>query len=392
MTVPRTEVDRRVVMIGVDTPDAYCRMIMEGIVEYARRVGNWDLLRVARIHRPRLVESAHAQYLDGFIGQLDPESDEADVLRKRRVKVVHLLQSPSQIGRAALVSDDERAIGRAAFAHLREIQTPHVAFFDHLGAPSQRHAAFQRIAEEQGRPFSGFPADLSISQLAPARRLAAFDRWLLDLPKPVGVFTFSVIEGQALAVACHRLKLRVPEQVAILACGGDDLECHLATPPLSSIDMSGERIGLTAAAMLDDLMHGRRPARLHVFIPPVGVVRRQSTDLFAVDDPAVARALRLISEKACDGLTAGRLIRELGLRRRPLEIAFQHIVGRTLAQQITHVRLERAKRMLVRTRAPLATIASYCGFAAAPRLSEAFKRETGITPMAYRREHRPVKP
>ena len=85
----------------------------------------------------------------------------------------------------------------------------------------------------------------------------------------------------------------------MLGVDNDVVLCELSDPPLSSIDQDLERIGYEAAALLDRLMGGaaRRPTRPG---RAVGVVARLSTDSIAIDDPAVATALRLIRQHACD--------------------------------------------------------------------------------------------
>jgi LacI family transcriptional regulator len=49
----------------------------------------------------------------------------------------------------------------------------------------------------------------------------------------------------------------VPDEVAVIGIDNDPFLCELATPPLSSVDVGGERAGYEAAALLDRLMAGK---------------------------------------------------------------------------------------------------------------------------------------
>src|SRR5439155_11720978 len=125
-------------------------------------------------------------------------------------------------------------------------------------------------------------------------------RWLAALPHPVGVLACNDVRGLQVLDSCRRIGLPVPERVAVLGVDNDVTLCELSDPPLSSIDQDLERIGYEAAALLDRLMNGEPPPPGPVLVEPLGVVSRRSTDAVAIDDPAVADALRLLRHRACD--------------------------------------------------------------------------------------------
>jgi hypothetical protein len=92
------------------------------------------------------------------------------------------------------------------------------------------------------------------------------------------------------------LGLRVPDEVAILGVDDDEFECKLSHPPLSSVKNPGVQIGYEAAALLDRLMAGEKPEQVRVFLPPLYVAARRSTETTALADPDVAMALIFIRE------------------------------------------------------------------------------------------------
>ena len=129
---------------------------------------------------------------------------------------------------------------------------------------------------------------------------------------------------------------------------------------------------------------GRVPPRGHL-ISPLGVAARQSTEVLAIDDRGVARALQFIRDHACEGIQVADVLRAVPLSRRVLEQRFQRLLGRTPHGEILRVRLERIKRLLAETDLPLRLIAERTGFDHVEYLSVAFRRETGQTPSLYRR-------
>jgi LacI family transcriptional regulator len=67
---------------------------------------------------------------------------------------------------------------------------------------------------------------------------------------------------------------------------------------LSSIEQGAHRIGYEAAQLLDRMMSGKRLGKRRLVIDPKGIVTRQSTDVLAIDNSIVARAMVFIQEHA----------------------------------------------------------------------------------------------
>jgi len=173
----------------------------------------------------------------------------------------------------------------------------------------------------------------------------------------------------------------------------DEVEiCRLSNPPLSSIDHGSRRVGYEAARLLDRWMAtGKRPAG-SVVVTPTGVVLRRSTDLLAVDDSEVAAAIRYIRNHPTGALKVSDVLRRLAVSRRSLEIRFHRVLGRTIHEEITRVRMDRARQLLIGTDWSMPHIADACGYAFASQFSNAFKREMGISPVAFRNQFRYRKP
>src|SRR5207249_2912841 len=132
----------------------------------------------------------------------------------------------------------------------------------------------------------------------------------------------------------------------------DDLLCELARPPLTSVIAPAEHVGYEAAALLDRLLAGQKPPERPLLFPPLGVVARQSSDLLAIEDAAVAAAVRFIRAHGHQPIQVRDVLEAVPVSRRSLELRFQKVVQRTLWEEIRRVHLERAKNLLGNTALP----------------------------------------
>jgi LacI family transcriptional regulator len=130
------------------------------------------------------------------------------------------------------------------------------------------------------------------------------------------------------------------------------------------------------------LSHGERLLRMS----PLGVIQRQSTDLFAVDDPDVADAVRFIREHACDPCSVPDVLRHIPVGRRWLERQFKAKLGRNPNDEILRVRTETATRLLLQPNLTLTTIAELCGFGSVHNFCRTYHRIRGVSPGAFRRD------
>ena len=219
-----------------------------------------------------------------------------------------------------------------------------------------------------------------------------FQLWLRQLPKPVGVFAANDLWGLPVVEACRIAGLSVPDDVAVLGADNDELRCELARPSLSSIVSPAERVGYEAASLLEHLIHGAEPPAKPLLIPPIGVVTRQSSDVLAGCDPEVTAAVRFIRENAHRPLSVNDVLRKAPMSRRSLERHFRSILERSVGAEIRHVHLERVRDLLASTALRMDEVASRSGFTSVHYMSRIFRRETGMTPTAYRRQVRnPIK-
>jgi len=228
----------------------------------------------------------------------------------------------------------------------------------------------------------------------------ALNAWMDQWELPIGVFIGPDDISRQVAQMCRARGWRVPEDVAIIAGINEETICEAARPQLSSVEFGYERIGYEAARMLDRLMDERDQAKgrrkkkgrkksqqpEHILLPPKGLVVRESTDFFTLDDEDIAAAMEFIAANCHRPIEVDDVAKATHLHTRTLQRRFEKQLGRTIVSEIRRVRIERAKRELVQTDRTATEIARAVGFRDANRMYEVFVREVGVSPSQYRKE------
>jgi len=187
---------------------------------------------------------------------------------------------------------------------------------------------------------------------------------------------------------CELAGIDVPDEVAVIGAGNEELPCDMAHPTLSSVALPIEKAGHEAAAMLDALIQHAQPPVEPLVFEPVGVVPRQSTNIELRADPEIAAMLRFIREHAHATISVEDVMESASISRRTAETRFRALLGRSPLQEIRRVRIERAKQLLADSDLSLSDIATGCGFASAASFGTLFRKAVGVSPGAYRLQRR----
>jgi AraC-like DNA-binding protein len=108
----------------------------------------------------------------------------------------------------------------------------------------------------------------------------------------------------------------------------------------------------------------------------------------ALQDRAVAEAMRLIWSQDHEPLTVEGLARQLSITRRSLERRFHQALGYTVREEMLRCRLERVRRLLTQTDLSIGEIVHAAGFSSSDAMARAFCQAEGLTPLKYRQKHR----
>lgn len=108
------------------------------------------------------------------------------------------------------------------------------------------------------------------------------------------------------------------------------------------------------------------------------------SQLYAGSSPVVNDAVRLLLSDDFFTLTLEETARKLHVNQSWFSTHFKKEMGMTFTDFMTGRRVEKAKELLTRTDLRLIEIASRCGFDEQSYFSRVFKKETGLSPRAYR--------
>jgi LacI family transcriptional regulator len=375
----------RIVLVFLHTL-GYYRGILRGVRRYVEARPHWLVTSIAPER-----ESLRVPFQpDGLIASLNTMRLVRSLSTWRRPVVSVSAVFPNL--RFPRVGTDNVKIGQVAAAHFQERG---LANFGFVGCPNclfsaEREASFCQAVRDLGHVAACYRSRAPASD--PIRQRwdldPAVSKWLRSLRKPVGIFVPNDVWGAQIAEACRRVELRVPEDVAVLGVGNDDLYCELTRPPLSSVIVPAEQIGYEAAALLERLIDGGRPPREPILLPPTGVATRRSSEVLSINDPDVVAAVRYIREHAHLPLRVDDVLRQVPVGRRTLERRCRQTLGRGLAEEIRRMHLQRACRLLAETDLPMKILAEQAGFSDCSHMAVVFRQMLGQSPTAYRRKQR----
>lgn len=371
-----TEVERGVnttVYVRLPLQWAYTRHVAQGVREYGRHRRDWRLVWVWPESKVLPASSGKR----GIITMIRTPTERRTVAAWGIPAVNvsgHLARSP--MGR---VTSDHRAIGRMAAEHLIGRGYRCILFV----GDSSLHYSRERWAgvREAVRLVGLKTVAVEIADVWKRPRTLAC------VKPPVGIVLHLDDPAADVMHACRHIGWEIPREAAIVGVNNDDVFCDLTPVPLSSVDPDAPRVGHEAAVLLDRLLRGARVSAKETLVPPRGVVVRESSDYFAVEDRALAAAAAYIRDHACDPMAVRDIPRQVGVCRRTLEMRFRAHFGRTLHDEIRRVQIERAKQLLISTHLPVTEVGERSGFKYVNRFSVIFRSETGQPPGAFRARH-----
>jgi len=115
------------------------------------------------------------------------------------------------------------------------------------------------------------------------------------------------------------------------------------------------------------------------------VVERESTNVLATPDRAVAAALRYMWDHLDLDLSVEQIAGEVGMSSRQLARRFQQALDRTPTEELLRKRLVEAKHLLRSTDFSIADLAPMVGFRSTTYLHRTFREAFGLTPAQWRR-------
>ena len=286
----------------------------------------------------------------------------------------------------ATITTDERQLALTATDLLLGKNLNTFAF---VGTPEKakwseaRRRLFQAALKDRGKRLLTFTAPAAADWRTQERALAD---WLLNLPKPCGIWAACDARAKQVLDTCRLAKIDVPDQVQVLGVDDDNYICELTLPSLSSIAPDFEAGGFAAAEFLYGILTGSKVATRTVLKFSIkGAVERLSTADVNGTARRVTAAREYIRKHATAGISIPDVAASLGVSTRLLEKNYRAVTGRTVLADIQAMRLEKVKDMLRKTTMPIDNIGPFCGFNSPSHLKTLFRSTFGMTMSDYRR-------
>lgn len=382
LTIP----DNKRIALLIDPDDTWGRSVIQGIASAVRNVLTWSLWIAPRDKQWRL-RVPHNWHGDGIIAAIR-DNKTADHVSALNLPTVNVSSWDKDQPDWYRVKTDDLQRAEMAFAHFRERGFSHFAYY---GPPSLRYSNCRGDRFEEVVKDAGFTCDTFRSTTKTREKHSVQERtlqWLQKAQRPLAVFAADPHSGVLLTEVCSAVGFRVPEEIAILVADTDELLCNISAPPLSSIVLASEQIGMTSVRVLDALLNRKKaPATTHL-LPPLHVIERQSSEMLAMDDPLFVDALRFIRVHAHTGIQVSDVLQTVPISRRSLEQRFRQLLDCSPADEIRRIKIERVKQLLISTDKTVEQIAGSSGFCGPGQLCFAFKKQVGKTPLEFRRSSR----
>ena len=327
----------------------------------------------------------------GAIAECGSETAIIDTSIFGNLPVVFYAHNPKSLPASALsVSHDSAETARAAAKELMTTGFENFAFipFERKTYWSEaRRTAFISALKLNGKKCRVF--DTCSKRSNETKHQLELRRFLSSLERPCAIFAANDVTAADVVTAARFENIDIPKELAIIGVDNYEHICEHTTPPLSSIEPDFRLGGRIAATMLLAAIKegGRFSGERHRSFGPLRIVRRATTRLLSLYDKHVSKALELIRNEACSGLTANKVAKLFPYSRRLADIRFRKATGHSILEEIHKVRLERAKQILLESNQQIKSISDFCGFGHPNSLRKFFLKETGMSLKAWRKAH-----
>ncbi len=375
------------VALLIDKSGSYDRGLIKGIIRFANLSSPWDFF----------LEAPAFTVVEENIGLLNklklwkPDCiimNESFFTPEFKSLGIPILVTPSKRlipDVINIVADDEK-LGELGARYFIDKGYKNLAFYgtDQIFWSRIRKESFRKTVDSFNLNYFQFESLLNEKWQS---NVNIITNWMISLPKPVAIMACNDDFGIHIIEAANMVDIKVPEEVAIMGVDNDEFICELYDPPMSSIDQEPENVGFKVAQVVKEIIKNGKKVNSKIISSNFRIVTRRSTDIFAIEDIQLVKALNYIKENATrKSISVAEVVAATTLSRRLLEIRFRKLLNRSVLQQIKQVRVETIVHKLVTTREPISKIAYTLGFNSIVSFSNYFKNEKKISPGEFRKQ------
>lgn len=387
----------RTIGIYGDIADVFVQGVISGVIQYCTDTGGFRV-RDFRMRSMLDLQNAPAPPWKGLVDGIIVGIGSAKVSPKQVADWVASGGAPAVcIGndwfdpRVPSFGGDHAAAARCAAEHLQKTGCESMMFlgYEKSAGSKIRGDLFCKLAAQTGKEAVHHPTPVLLSGSLEDQEAIRSDTVLMELlgklRKPIGVFVLNDMFATGFLLLCRQLGLAVPEAVRILGTGDTTL-AQMQDPQLSSVRVPRERLGQEMMAGLHRILDGAPPPKAPTLVGGAYVVARESTVGARDKVASIDEVRKFIDEHACAGVSIDQLVDLVGVSRRSFEQWFRQQIGHTPGDEISNVRVRKAKELLTRSELSMARIAAMVGFTESGAFSRFFRNETGESPRDFRKK------
>ena len=213
---------------------------------------------------------------------------------------------------------------------------------------------------------------------------AYLDEWIPTLPPRTAVFCIHDRRAALVIESCLRVGRAVPDDIAVMGRYNDITLCAYSPRAITSIDPNFRLQTYTALQLLEEMIDNPDAAKekKHIFIPPLGVVERESTNVYPVDPPWLAKALSLVDDNLDRRIALADLAAAAGISQSALQNAIRKTFGMSANKYILSVKMREAKRLIDNGGYSVKELAARTGFSTQSYFTRAYTAFYGHPPSA----------
>ena len=212
--------------------------------------------------------------------------------------------------------------------------------------------------------------------------LDAMEAWIKELPRRTAVLCINDHKAALLLRACMKLGRSVPDDIAIMGQYNDVSSCICTPVPITSIDVNLRGQGYAAMRILAEAIEKPAPPKLRPAfrVQPLGIVERDSTNVYPIDPPYLAKALLRLDENLNRLVTIPELAQMVGVPPTTLRAAFKRVLGTSLGKYALTLRMREAKRLIDEGRHSIKEVATRTGFTSQSLFCHNYRAHFGHPP------------
>ena len=384
----------RNVLVFTENSRGFGKGLISGIAKYAKVHGSWNFFTKPDSFGQQANLENYLQHLgksgiDGIITRVvtAPLMEQMVQFNIPIIAIPHQHEFPQNLTHRIMTNCE--AIGEMVAKYYIDRGFTKFAYcgFDSLFWSQNRKQYFQACLEDQGFSLNAYSLPEQTDGYDWSGEKEKLTRWLEELPRPTAMLACNDDCGLQLLEACRQANIKVPEEISIVGVDNDHLVCELSHTALSSVDLATGQAGYEAAFMLEKMMEGEQSPDTTVTILPKRIVTRESSDILAINDSKVARAMEYLRENVRKNIKVEDVAKAAMSSRRVLERSFRATLGTTIGEEIKRHKIEQICELLTETDLPIKQIAEITGFETSKHISRYFSQAKGANLQQFRKTY-----